>query len=474
MRKAKPGLKEPWQRLFGPVDIAPLAYFRIVFGAIMLWECWRYTDAGWIARYWIDKPFHFTYFGFGWVHPWPGDGMYYHFAVMAILAVCVALGYRYRLSATLFFFAFTYMFLLEQSTYLNHFYMVSLVSFLMIFVPAHRAFSLDATRRTEIRSDTAPAWTLWTLQAQLGIVYFFGGVAKINGDWLRGEPLRMWLADSTDFPIIGSLFTEEWMVFLMAYSGMLLDLLVVPAILWRPTRFFALGSITLFHLMNVKLFSIGIFPWFMIFATLIFLPAHWFRFSWPAYEQHLRRKAQARTAAASRKRFARRPWAAPAWLRPSPTFIVACLGLYFGIQLFMPLRHWLYPGNVNWTEEGHNFSWHMKLRTKSASIRFLMTDPDKDQTWVVDHNQYLTDRQARKMSTRPDMILQFAHFLADETREAGVANPEVRVRSRARLNGRNRQDLIDPEVDLAAQPRNLWRWPWIVPLTEPFRSSLDR
>ena len=116
----------------------------------------------------------------------------------------------------------------------------------------------------------------------------------------------------------------------------------------------------------------------------------------------------------------------------------------------------------------------MKLRTKSASIRFLMTDPDKDQTWVVDHNQYLTDRQARKMSTRPDMILQFAHFLADETREAGVANPEVRVRSRARLNGRNRQDLIDPEVDLAAQPRNLWRWPWIVPLTEPFRSSLDR
>ena len=470
-------LREPWRRLFDPIEIAPLVYFRIVFGAIMLWECWRYYDKGWIERYWIDKPFHFAYFGFGWAqHPWPGDGMYWHFAAMAVLAVCIMLGYRYRLSATLFFLAFTYMFLLEQTTYLNHFYMVCLVSFLMIFVPAHRAFSRDALRGPEIRSETAPAWTLWMLRAQLGIVYFFGGLAKINSDWLRGEPMRMWLAKRTDFPLIGSLFTEEWMVYSLSYGGMLLDLFVVPCLLWRPTRFYALGLITLFHLMNAKLFSIGIFPWFMIAATLIFLPPSWFRIrvSWPAYEQYRRRRPHlpASRPLATRKLFGMLRPAAKAWLPATPKIIVACLGVYFGIQLFMPLRHWLYPGTVHWTEEGHNFSWHMKLRTKLATIRFDVTDPETNRTWRA-RRKYLTRRQIRKMSTRPDMILQFAHFLADEARKSGVKQPEVRVRCRARLNGRKAQDLIDPNVNLAAETSSLWPAPWIVPLTEPFRSSRE-
>jgi len=56
---AEPARPNPiWHRLFDPVDIAPLVYFRSIFGDIMLWECWRYYSAGWIDRYWIDKPFH--------------------------------------------------------------------------------------------------------------------------------------------------------------------------------------------------------------------------------------------------------------------------------------------------------------------------------------------------------------------------------------------------------------------------------
>ena len=83
IQRSNPYLK----KLFEPSDIAMLVYFRIVFGAVMLWEVFRYFEYGWISDYWIEPKFNFTYYGFGWLEPWPGDGMYIHFIVMGILAV---------------------------------------------------------------------------------------------------------------------------------------------------------------------------------------------------------------------------------------------------------------------------------------------------------------------------------------------------------------------------------------------------
>ncbi|MBM3265814.1 MAG: HTTM domain-containing protein [candidate division Zixibacteria bacterium] len=177
-------------RLFTPVDISPLAYFRIAFGMIMLWEVWRYIDHGWIDRYYVQPIFHFTYYGFGWVQPWPEPFMYLHFIVLGALALCIAVGLWYRVTSILFFLAFTYVFLLDMVQYLNHFYLICLVSFLMIWIPAHRTWSVDAWFRPSLLAKTAPAWTLYVLRFQLGIAYFYGGIAKINGDWLRGEPIR--------------------------------------------------------------------------------------------------------------------------------------------------------------------------------------------------------------------------------------------------------------------------------------------
>src|SRR5688572_25723229 len=59
----------------------------------------------------------FTYYGFGWVKPWAGDGMYWHFALLRVLAVCITLGLAYRIVMPLFFLGFTYVFLLEQARY---------------------------------------------------------------------------------------------------------------------------------------------------------------------------------------------------------------------------------------------------------------------------------------------------------------------------------------------------------------------
>ena len=445
-----PRLRDLTARAFAPVDAASLDCFRLAFGAVMAWEVVRYFSNGWIASYFIEPQFHFTYFGFGWVRPWPGPGMYLHFAVLGLAALGIMAGLLYRLSALVFFLGFSYVFLLDEARYLNHFYLIILLSFTLIFLPLNGALSLDARRRPALRSDSAPAWALWLLRAQVGIPYLYGGLAKVNRDWFQGEPLRTWLAARANLPVLGPMLTEDWVVSLFVYGGVLLDLLIVPLLLWRRSRPWAFAAGLLFHGLNAILFDIGVFPWLMMAATTLFFPPCWPR--------------QVRLLPA------RRPQSLDPSARPPvgrAAAVLAAASAYLLVQALLPLRHYAYPGDVSWTEEGHRFSWHMKLRDKEAQGQFLITDPEDGRTWTVRPSAYLTVWQYPKMAAQPDMILQFAHYLAGRFRAAGHSRVEVRARVTASLNGRRPQLLIDPTMDLAAEPRSLRPAPWILPLREP-------
>jgi hypothetical protein len=436
-------------RLFEPADIRPLVYFRVAFGAIAFWEVCRYVHHGWIERTYIKPSYHFTYVGFGWVRPWPGNGMHLHFLGLGVTSLLVATGFWYRPAMLLFASGFTYVFLLEKAHYLNHFYLLSLVSWLMAILPANRAASIDAWRNPSLRAATVPTWTIWLLAGQIAVAYVFGGVAKINRDWLRGEPMRRWLADREDLPIIGRYVRREWMVKLFAYGGLVFDLFAVPLLLNRRSRPLALPLVAGFHVMNDRLFRIGIFPWFMLASTVLYLPPSWL--PWP------------------------RAWslptpepARPITLTSGQRLGAAALAGYALLQVLLPLRHFLYPGNVSWTEEGHRFAWHMKLRTKSGHALFHVTDLASGQHWTIKPAKNLTRRQRQRMATHPDMIVQFAHELARRFAEEGYPTVEVRAEVFASLNGRPNQRLIDPDVDLAKiRLLDLRPKSWIVPLTEP-------
>ncbi|MGH8874320.1 MAG: HTTM domain-containing protein, partial [Acidimicrobiia bacterium] len=255
--------------------MAWLVYLRIGFGTLMVWETWRYLANGWVTRYYQQPSFFFTYWPFDVVRPWPGEWMTWHFLAMGLAAFFVAIGFCYRISAPALFLLFTYVFLLDKARYLNHFYLVSLVAFVMTVLPAHRAFSVDALLHPRLRVATVPAWTLWLVRFQIGVPYFFAGLAKLNRDWLRGEPLRSWLAARTDVPLVGRFFTEEPVVWGMTYGALLFDLAVVPLLLHPRTRRWAFASALVFHLLNARLFSIGIFPWMMILLTTLFFPPNW-------------------------------------------------------------------------------------------------------------------------------------------------------------------------------------------------------
>ena len=434
------------ERALRPVDAASLAVFRMVFGALMLVAVIRFFAHGWIADY-FEMPSHFfSYAGFGWVKPWPGAGMYVHFAAMGVLAIFVALGFYYRASVALFGLLFAYAHLIDKTNYLNHYYLVICLCFVMTLLPLHATWSFDARRDPSVRSATVPAWVLWAIRAQIGLVYVFGGIAKLKADWLfEAQPMSIWLGANTDFPLIGSYFDERWVAFAASWAGLVFDLAIVPALLWRRSRSFAYVAVVGFHLVTMRLFNLGLFPWIMMASSLIFLPPSWPRRRPPAIEP-IEGPIEPRAVRA-----------------PRVTWVLAG---YFAIQLVVPLRHLAYPGDVCWTEEGFRLAWHVMVMEKTGSVDFRVHEPSTGRTWIVSPHDYLTRYQTKMMSTQPDMILELAHWIADDFRRRGIRDPEVRADAFASLNGRPRARLIDPAVDLARRSRSLAPYSWVLPMTE--------
>src|SRR5690606_29305942 len=135
---------------------------------------------------------------------------------------------------------------------------------------------------------------------------------------------------------------------------------------------------------------------------------------------------------------------------------------YAAVQVAIPMRPWFYPGDPSWTEEGHQFSWHMMLRSKDGKPTFYAEVSGGHRT-TINPLQYITPRQLSRISGRPDLIHQFAIFIADEFERRGKSRPKIFVDIKVGLNGRPAVPLIDPKVDLAAQPRRLGHAPWLMP-----------
>lgn len=270
-----------WQRLetylYAPVDGASLAVFRIAFGVMMLWDVTKYLAHDLVGFMYIRPRFHFTYYGFEWVEPLPGGWMYLVFAVMGLLAFLITIGLFYRVATAVFLVLFSYVFLLDQTEYLNHFYFVILLNILLVFIPANRVYALDALLWPRKSGDSGQvyAWNVWIVRVQMEIMLVFAGIVKINPDWLALQPLAMWLAQSQDLPVIGLFLLESWVIAIGAYGVILLHVAGAPLLLWKRTRLPVFALYVLFHLSNAVFFNIGIFPWITIAGTTIFFATDW-------------------------------------------------------------------------------------------------------------------------------------------------------------------------------------------------------
>lgn len=435
------------------VSIAPLVVFRIIFGVMMFGSIVRFWANGWIEAQFLQPTFFFTYFGFEWVKPFDESGMYILFGTMAISALFIMFGFLYRLSSVVFFLLFTYVELIDVTNYLNHYYFISLVACLMIFLPAHRSFSIDVWLRPSLLLDKVPAWTINSIKIQLGIVYFFAGVAKLHPDWLiEAQPLRLWLSARTHFPVIGFLFKYVWVAYFFAWFGAIYDLTIPFLLLYKKTRPLAYVAVLAFHLMTGWLFPIGMFPYIMILSTLIFFPVklHLSIISFLKYFTpripygNTRRKAY----------------------DTSPIGVTVIKYLFFAhfiIQLLLPFRYALYPESLFWTEQGFRFSWRVMLMEKTGAITFFVQNKKTNHLIEINNADYLTPLQEKMMATQPDMILQYAHFLQKEYEKLGLEEPAVFAQSYVTLNGRPSKEFIDPTVDLTKIEDSFQHKDWVLP-----------
>ncbi|WP_299122868.1 HTTM domain-containing protein [uncultured Tenacibaculum sp.] len=438
-------------------EAAPLAVFRIFFGFMMFCSLVRFWLKGWIDELYIKPKYSFSFYGFEWIKPL-GNYTYILFIICAIAAVFVMLGYKFRIAIVTFFLSFTYIELMDKSYYLNHYYFVSLIAFILIFLPANAYFSIDAKKNKELSFQKVPNWTIDSIKLMLGIVYFYAGLAKLNSDWLfRSSPLNIWLPVQNDLPIVGSLMPKVWFHFAMSWAGAIYDLTIPFLLLYKRTRIYAFIMVVVFHVFTRILFSIGMFPYIMIVSTIIFFDAKLhhrilevvasiFRISKKYFDQN-------KTLFNVKKQKA----------------IVRILTVFFIFQLLFPFRYLLYPGELFWTEEGYRFSWRVMLIEKAGYAEFKIIDKETNKQLYVTNSDFLSTIQEKQMSFQPDFILEFAHFLGDTYKERGMKNPQVYVDSYVTLNGRLSTQFIDPTVDLYQQKESFKHKNWITPFNHEIK-----
>ena len=148
---------------------------------------------------------------------------------------------------------------------------------------------------------------------------------------------------------------------------------------------------------------------------------------------------------------------------------IVVLSVFFTIQILLPFRYFLYPGELFWNEQGYRFSWRVMLIEKKGYTNFKVVDKDNNTSFFVKNEDFLTEFQERQMSFQPDFILEFAHFLGNFYSEKGIKNVEIYADSYVTLNGRMSMPFVNSKVDLYKQKRGFNHKKWIIPINESIK-----
>ena len=413
------------------------------FGALIFLESFGAILTGWITRTLVEPKFTFNFIGLDWLQPLPGPWMYIYYAVMGILGIFVMIGYKYRLSILSFTLLWAGVYFMQKSSYNNHYYFLMILSAVMIAMPAHTYASVDAKLNPKLKSISMPNWCRLYFFLQLFILYTYAAIAKLYPDWLDLTVPRLLMESKQHYALVGNLLQYDLVVYFVAYGGILFDGLIIPMLLWKRTRKIAFFASIIFHLFNSFIFQVGIFPYLSLAFAVFFFE--------PKYIQNLFFK--------NKPFYSENEVVKPGYAPVFKTIFV----IYFIVQIALPLRHHCIEGDVLWTEEGHRMSWRMMLRTKSATTTYTVIDKATNKSTLINFDDYLSKKQRKPASSKPDVIWQFAQHLKKEYAKKGM-DVEVYVRAFVSVNGKPRQQLINPKVDLASVKWNPFKHQeWILP-----------
>ncbi|MGY0390982.1 HTTM domain-containing protein [Bizionia sp. KMM 8389] len=429
--------------LFKQTDNTSLIIFRIIFGLLCFLESVGAIFTGWVKRTLIDPEFTFSFIGFEWLQPLPGSWMYVYYVIMGVFGLFIMLGYRYRFSVVMFTLMWTATYLMQKSSYNNHYYLLILLSAIMAILPAHKNTSLDVKRHPNIKQIAMPNWCRYIFVLQMFIVYTYGAIAKLYPDWLDTTVMGILMKSKEHYYVVGNLLQNEWMHYFLAYGGILFDGLIIPLLLIKKTRKYAFFAAIFFHLFNSFVFQVGIFPYLSLAFTLFFFDP----------------KTIHRIFLKKKPFYTGSEVIVPSYKKPM-LIVFTC---YFAIQILLPLRQYAFPMSALWTEEGHRMSWRMMLRSKSGHSIYHVVDKKTRTKSYVNLSDYLTPKQQRLASVKPDVIWQFSQFLKSHFAEKGQ-DVAVYVSCKISVNGRTYSQLINPETDMGSAKWSAFTHSeWILP-----------
>jgi len=443
--------------LFEQEDSSYIALFRMLWGLTMCYEIFLFVRDNFmklIHHYYLNPyGWTFKYYLFEFVEVMPLDLMKIYTFSILIAAVFITIGLQYRFASIYFFFGISYLFLCESTHYLNHIYLVIVISFVMIFLPCNCCYSVDVIKRPHLYRPTLPKITLFFLRFFIIVVYTYAGIVKINEDWLRGEPLRHWVGRKPN-AYYGELLTRESAIYLLSYGGMIYDLIVGPLLLWGPTFWIGIAATLFFHISNKLLFNIGIFPYLMIASTSLFFSPWTFRRILFKLRRPFSKFEFPKTISFSQTHIRK--------ITTNEKVIIFFVVIFVAFWVLFPIRHYAYPGYVVWNEQGHVFSWRMKLRDKGCFGSVYGYHPLLDLPFSVPIEKTLSRIQAVKVFSRPWLFVQYAHFLGD-LYAVNDTRAEIYTYWYCTVNYRPRQLFADPTIDYASTPK--WDYyPWITEL----------
>ena len=415
--------------LFKQIDNTGLVLFRVLFGLLISIEAFGAIATGWVKRVLVDPEFTFNFIGFDFLQNFQGDGMYLYFVIMGTFGLMVMLGYKYRYS--MFFFALLWsgVYLMQKTSYNNHYYLMMLLSWMMVFLPANRWFSLDAKFNPSIKSPSMPNWAKWLVITQVFIVFTYASVAKWYPDWLDGTAPGLLLKSKKDYWLIGGFLQQTWVHYTIAYFGIFFDLLIIPMLLWKRTRLIGFYFSLFFHLFNSIVFQVGIFPYMSISFAFFF-------FSSETLQKRFLPKKELYKDDEIR-------------IPKYNNILIGIFTFYFIFQIGLPLRHWTIKDDVLWTEEGHRLSWRMMLRVKSATLKVWVFDKATGEKVRYNYNKILSKKQGRTVKSKPDLLWQLAQKIKVLEGEKGK-DVSVFMDVDVSVNGGPFFPFVNPDIDIAA------------------------
>ncbi|TGK54170.1 vitamin K-dependent gamma-carboxylase [Leptospira kanakyensis] len=425
------------KKIHNAVPSYSLHFFRIAYGFATSLLIFRYFYYGWIHSYFIKPTFFFKHFGFEWIHPLPPTFTYLLFGILLITALGIFLGYFLRFNLFVFTIGFTWFHFSDATIYLNHYYLISLLGFLLWLSPVSKR-NLPLWKWKDWIQTLEPISKLWlySFRLQMGLIYFFGGVAKLQPDWLlEALPLKLWLYQSEGkLPFLDPILGLPLTAYVFSWIGVVFDLSIPFLLCTKRFRFPAWFVVLFFHTFTSFLFPIGVFPIVMSLSSLIFFDPQWpivlinkvfKKQSYTFKENEFPEESKQLTKA---NHFA---------------FKEYLLLTYLILQITIPFRHIFYPGQVIWTEDAIKFSWQVMVADKVGSAIFWINNQP------IDPRDTLTDYQYRMMTIQPEHILQFAKYLQKKEYErSGKQDLPVYVQSHVSINGKPAKPLFSPNEDL--------------------------